>query len=295
MRVLLRNSKNPFSLGQTIGYGGYGTVRDLPTGDGAAKEGLIDFIKVDYLIHNRVMPTRRGYWYAWPDAICLDPVSREPCAYIMQKVLDGVDTERLFSPVKVPEWYRIRVALNYARALIDLENSCYRSLDLPNAILHQKATLTLVDIDSLAVNHPGATFYGGNAKAATAPPEVLEHYRSGGGPDFETTREHSAWAFASLAWLLVMRGEHPFDAVPACGGAATSTDERVIAGQWPHDSSCPYATPRPGSRPLSDLAPELQSLFRQAFVDGHPNRDPRNRPRLEDWERALEPLDRRAP
>ncbi|QDV74546.1 hypothetical protein [Botrimarina mediterranea] len=291
MKVLHRNAQAPTTLGATVGVGGYGAAYEGPTGSHVYKLGEVDFGKVAHLIANRVVPTMQGYCYAWPEAVCLDPVSGYPCCYAMQKANDGVETEMLFSGLQVPEWFRVRVVLNHVRSLIDLEAAGYRRGDLPNSLFHRDASITEIDLDSLQVNHPGATYHSGAAKVTTAPPEVLEHYQQGGGPGFETTREHDAWAFASLAWLVLMRGEHPFDAVPVGAGAAANLTQRVLAGQWPHDPNCATAEPRPGSLPLSYLDPSLQSLFRQTFVDGHPNRDPRNRPTLQAWEKALQPLD----
>lgn len=295
MKVLPPLMSRAVSLGATIGVGGFGAAYDGPSGGYVYKVGAIDFRKVEHLIANRVVPSRPGYRYAWPEAVALDPATGEPCAYAMQKADDGLETEKLFAPVGVPECFRVRVALNHVRSLLDLESSGYRRGDLPNSLFHRDASITEIDLDSLQVNHPGATFNAGYAKELTAPPEVLEHYHQGGGPGFETTREHDAWSIAVLVWLLLMLGEHPFDAAPVGAGDAGSVPERTKAGQWPHDANCHCAEPRRGARPLCSLDPELQSLFRQTFVDGHTNRDPRNRPTLQAWEAALARIDGGAP
>jgi len=295
MKVRSPDSDRSITLGPTIGTGGFGSAYDSPSGAYVYKFGQINFEKVAHLIAHRVVPTRPGYRYAWPEEVCLDPSSGEPCSYAMQKAADGLDTETLFTRRSVPVWFRVRVALNHVRSLIDLEAAGYRRGDLPNSLFHRDGSITEIDLDSLQVNHPGAVFNSGYAKASTASPEVLEHYRSGGGPGFETTREHDAWALATLVWLVLMWGEHPFDAVPVGAGAAKNLAERVVAGQWPHDPNCTAAEPRPGARPLSGLGPALQGLFRQTFVDGHPNRDPRNRPTLQAWEKALEAVDAQTP
>lgn len=295
MNVLLPNNDTAFPLGPTIGMGGYGRTHDWASGEDVAKVTEVYLAKLEYLIANRLVPTRIGHRYAWPYAIIRDATTGQPCGCVMQKAVDGIDTERLFSPVPLPKWIRVRVATNHVHSLIDLEAAGYRRGDFPNSLFHQDGSITEVDLDSLQINHPGATFNGGNVKAITAPPEVLEHFRGGGEPGFETTREHDAWSIAVLIWLILMQGEHPFDAVPVGPGAAADIDERTRAGHWPHDPNCLEAEPRPGSRPLTDLEPTLQSLFRQTFVDGHPNRDPRNRPTIQAWAKVLEPIDALTP
>lgn len=289
-RIRPENSTREETLGQTLGQGAYGAARLGGSGATVWKGGEIEFPKVRYLITHRVVPTRPWYSYAWPEAIGLDQAG-QPVAYAMAQAKNGVDTMKLFSPVNVPAAFRVRVALNHIRSLIDLEACGYRRGDVPNSVFHDDGSITEFDLDSLQVTRPDAQFNGGFFKALTVPPELIDHFESGGGPGFEVTREHDAWVAAVLVWLLLMEGEHPFDFCWQGVGQRPHRSEIVKAGLWPYSGRFSDVTPRPATKRFDTLDAELQVLFEKAFLFGHPNADPQCRPALSAWESALARLD----
>ena len=289
MRITPENSSRAETLGRTLGDGAFGEARLGRSGTCVWKSGDIEFDKVRYLINHRVVPTGPGHRYAWPEAIGVDQATGSPVAYAMPHVGDGIDTVRLFSGVNVSAAFRVRVALNHVRSLIDLESYGYRRGDVPNSVFHRDGSITEFDLDSLQVTRPDVTFPGGYFKGLTVPPEVIEHFEGGGAPGFEVTREHDAWVVAVLVWLLLMEGEHPFDFHWIGIGKRPNRMAVVKAGLWPHSRRHREVEPRPGAKAFGSLDAELQTLFEKTFEWGHS--DPPCRPTLQAWESVLARLD----
>lgn len=295
MKLQLEFSRDVITTADSVGAGGFGEAR--LHGSNAAfvvktairKDQPLPYDKLCYMISHPLVPSDRGHRYCWPLDICVDPATGERCGYVMEKAEGAVDFERALA-AGPPDRYRLRVAHNLCRSLVDLHRVKIFRSDWPNFMVLIDATVVEIDLDSVQIARPDGQFRSGCVKLSTIPPRLITLQRTGGG-EFDTTEEDDLWSLAVVLWMWLRDGESPFACRWTGPGRRPSDLQRIEQGLWPHSGKHPEVEPRRGATPFASLDRELQFLFTKAFEDGHAR--PEWRPTAADWAAAFARLDRR--
>jgi formylglycine-generating enzyme required for sulfatase activity len=232
--------------------------------------------------------------FAWP----LDVLTDERgvfVGYMMPFVQNAVTILRVFNPrlraQTLPEFdgrYLHRTARNLAAALMALQARGYVIGDLheSNVMVTPSALVTLIDTDSFQVEvHDGEQsecYPCIVGKPEYTPPELQ-------GKSFHEVRrlpEHDCFGLGVLIFQLLMEGNHPFRGRWLGQSDPPPLEEKIRLGLFPYDEgSLGLVAPPPTGLWLDTLHPQVASLMRRCFVDGH--EQPNSRPTPKEWKRAL--------
>jgi DNA-binding helix-hairpin-helix protein with protein kinase domain len=178
---------------------------------------------------------------------------------------------------------------NLAKAVNALHVYRYVVGDLneSNLLIDKNGLITLVDTDSFQVRDErnNRIFFCGVGKPDFTPPELY-------GKDLKTTERYwhqDTFGLAVLIFMILMEGNHPFTGYPRSGPSVPALIFRhnITQGIFPYEPSSQYDPPR-HAPPFSILHPQLQALFRQAFVNS--SAAPSARPTARSWADTLDDI-----
>lgn len=179
--------------------------------------------------------------------------------------------------------YLLSTAKNLAVVLEELHTGGYIVGDLneSNILVSGNALVTLVDCDSIQVPKDNGQFFRCLVgKPGYTPPELQSCDFS----QVNRTMYHDNFSLAVLIFLMLMEGVHPFMGVWKGEGEWPSLTERIKAGNYPYGGAS-LLVPPPNALAPYILPPNLQSLMKRCFVEGHTN--PSRRPTATEWRKAL--------
>jgi hypothetical protein len=180
--------------------------------------------------------------------------------------------------------YLLRTARNIASVVESLHTSGYVLGDIneSNFLVSPQSLVTLVDCDSMQVPRAaGGYFRCPVGKADFLAPELQ-------GADYsavDRTAPQDCFSLATLLFLLLMEGTHPFSGVWLGPGEDCLTGDRIAFGDSPYAGSRNVARCR-GAPPLEMLPPILAALFVRCFGAGMSQ--PLQRPSAREWREALD-------
>lgn len=229
---------------------------------------------------------------AWPERIVYD--NGRFIGYGMARVIGAWPLVEVYNPLLRAQKGRsfnwgvlYHAAANLAKAVNALHYHGYVVGDLNqgNLLVNKDALITLVDTDSFQVREgrSGRVFYSKVGTADFTPPELY-------GKQLATTARtlnHDAFGLAVMIFMILMEGNHPFTGYPRSGAAtgALVFQDNIRSGLFPYDPTTGYEPP-PGAPPFAMLPPDLQLLFREAFVNTH--QAPGARPMPLRWAKVLD-------
>jgi hypothetical protein len=212
--------------------------------------------------------------------------------FLMPRVSDRLPVFTFYNPSarreKCPlsNWFYLhRTARNLAAAVRAIHERGYVIGDVneSNILASETALVTLVDTDSFQVRDPetGTVYRCPVGRPDFTPPELQGRAFA----DQDRTPQHDLFGLATLIFLLLMEGAHPFAGVYTGAGEPPPYEARIAAGHFPHGTrSVPYR-PAASAVPFSVLHPHLQALFMRCFEAGHDS--PALRPTAAEWAEAL--------
>jgi serine/threonine protein kinase len=235
--------------------------------------------------------------YAWPTNVLYE--NGNFAGYIMPKIVgkEKLCDIYLYEKRKGKLWtLYLAIAKNLASVVHNVHNIGQVIGDLkPDNILvdPEKGLVTIVDTDSFHITETnGKVHRCGVATPEYLAPELqgIEHVPSAPLPTF--TKETDLFALAVLLFSLLMNGAHPFACKTISGsGSKFQPVENISSGTCAYfaesrdpDIDIPVYAPA-----LEFLPPNLQKLFKRAFVDGHNN--PKLRPTAKEFYAVLETLE----
>lgn len=242
--------------------------------------------------------TTRTPILAWPQELIYDS-NGSVCGFLMPLVEPTWSINNLFFPERRGKlrtdanasigWHNLH---EIARNLAIVVDACHKSgyvigdLNNSNVRVYPDGQVCLIDTDSFQVvdrsQHPPIVHHCEVVFLDYASPELLGTDLS----QFDRKPENDCHALATLIFMLLQDGVHPF-------AAMTSTDpprdpvQLMQARCFPYDSSRndQSVKPYPTAPSFGRLHSRLRELFVQAFTEGLDN--PQRRPSAETWHKAL--------
>ncbi len=222
--------------------------------------------------------------------------------FVMHKFKLNEDLNVIYeygSSAKYPElsWgNKIKIAQNLCVVLNAVHEAGHVCGDFnPKNISVDPSTgrITFVDTDSYHITD-GSNIYRCNVGMPEYLPREIQVKMQNGLADAPLptfSQETDNFALAVHIFQLLMNGVHPF----ACAILPTTesivypdTSESILNGECPFFKQVPGRDIPKFAPPASILPPEIQTLFKQAFIDGHTR--PSARPSAVTWYYALEKL-----
>lgn len=297
------------STGQALGVharhelarGGEGVVYHLPWDSSSLAKIYLDHKavrgeKLRTMIANPpVDPMRSSQppWIsiAWPTDLVVD-VAGQVRGYIMPFIQGMKPIYAAYHPVArdkaFPRFdYRFPyfAGANLATAMQALHVKRYVVGDVneKNILVNAKALVTAIDTDSFQVPNERGSFHRCRVFVPNyAPPEIQNQDLT----KVDRGPEQDCFGLAVLLFQMLMEGNHPYDGIYTGVGESPTLAERITLGSFPHGGMHGVPVrPRPLAPNFGYLDPQLQSMFRLSFIDGH--HDPRYRPTAEAWKLAL--------
>ena len=244
--------------------------------------------------------SQREFWesqIAWPTAIVAKPtigvvMPYTDLPYSLAHLLMPKWRERFLSP-KAQGWWkgRLEICLSLSRAvrLCHQNGLCHSDLSDNNALVDpQSGRAVMIDVDGLAIEgRISASVVG--TRGYMAPELMTGRQRPGINSD-----KH---ALAVIIYKTLL-DRHPLHGVRRFPHAVDGDEEeQILYGRDPLFIEHPTdSRNRPRGRALSSrsVGPQLEFLFRRAFVEGLTR--PEKRPLASEWETALsQTLDRMVP
>jgi serine/threonine protein kinase len=240
--------------------------------------------------------------FVWPTEILYNPQDRQPVGYLMPKIQNMHPIFYAFTPKsrqKIAAFknfqykHLVRIAHNIAATLAELHKANYVVGDINelNILVNEKALVTFVDTDSFQVIDPNTQEVHPCpvGRLEYTPPEIHKLLAQGKKfEDFLQEPHHDDFGLAVIVFRLLMEGAFPF-ADTSGRGKPMEQVELIMKGIFPYD---PIVQAKLGVKapahalPYEIISPELQNLFKLAFVNSLA--DERTRPKAEDFKRALE-------
>src|SRR5262245_5872065 len=224
---------------------------------------------------------------AWPVSTLRDAPDGDVVGFVMKKISQAEEVHALHSPKsrlqKFPEasWaFLIYVAANVARAVAAVHEHglVIGDLNPKNILVTRKATVYLLDVDSVQVSADGKTYRCEGGFPEYTPPELQGvAFR-----DVDRAQEHDSFGLAVVIFQLLFMGRHPFSGRYLRAGEMPL--ERAIRESrfaYGADAEARRMRQPPGTLALDSMPTELVALVRRAFLTT-------NRPRPREW---VEPLD----
>jgi len=312
MRFTGRNHHQTYQLTREIHKGGEGSIWEVQGHPHLVakiyhedKRSAPRFRKLQIMIaHPPHNPTQHldHPSFVWPTEILYNPQDRKPIGYLMPKIQNMHPIFYAFTPkdrqkIAALRNFRykhlVRIAHNIAATLAELHRANYVVGDINelNILVNEKALVTFVDTDSFQVIDPNTREVHPCpvGRIEYTPPEILQLLAQGKKfEDFLQKPHHDDFGLAVIVFRLLMEGAFPF-ADTSGRGKPMEQVELIMKGIFPYD---PIVQAKLGVKapahvlPYEILSPELQNLFKLAFVNSLA--DERTRPKAEDFRRALE-------
>jgi DNA-binding helix-hairpin-helix protein with protein kinase domain len=232
---------------------------------------------------------------AWPQDIVFD--QGKTVGFLMQRIDFATSTPlfRLYNPYDrrkyLPNFtwrYLLRTARNLASVVDALHAESYIIGDIneSNFLVSNSALVSVVDCDSMqVVDKNGIVHLCLVGKAEYTAPELQ-------GLSFGTTprtKESDLFGLATIIYLLLMEGVHPFSGVWKGSGEAPNIPRRIALGAFPYSGEN-RVTPPPFALPFTVLPEEIRHLFLRAFA--MPGQTAPERPSASEWINALRRAER---
>ena len=312
MRFTGRNHHQSYQLTREIHKGGEGSIWEVQGHPYLVakiyhedKRSETRFRKLQIMIaHPPHNPTQHLNHpsFVWPTEILYNPQDGQPIGYLMPKIQNMHPILHAFTPKsrqKIAAFknfqykHLVRIAHNIAATLAELHRANYVVGDINelNILVNEKALVTFVDTDSFQVIDPNTQEVHPCpvGRLEYTPPEIHKLLAQGKKfEDFLQEPHHDDFGLAVIVFRLLMEGAFPF-ADTSGRGKPMEQVELIMKGIFPYD---PIVQAKLGVKapahalPYEILSPELQNLFKLAFVNSLA--DERTRPKAEDFRRALE-------
>ena len=312
MRFTGRNHHQKYQLTREIHKGGEGSIWEVQGHPYLVakiyhedKRSETRFRKLQIMIaHPPHNPTQHLNHpsFVWPTEILYNPQDRQPVGYLMPKIqnmhpifyaLTPKSRQTIAALKNFQYKHLVRIAHNIAATLAELHRANYVVGDINelNILVNEKALVTFVDTDSFQVIDPNTQEVHPCpvGRLEYTPPEIHKLLAQGKKfEDFLQEPHHDDFGLAVIVFRLLMEGAFPF-ADTSGRGKPMEQVELIMKGIFPYD---PIVQAKLGVKapahalPYEILSPELQNLFKLAFVNSLT--DERTRPKAEDFGRALE-------
>jgi len=240
---------------------------------------------------------------AWPQDLLYDSSYRF-VGFVMSKMSLNEDLNVIYEPgssAKYPEmpWKsKITIAKNLCVVLDCVHKADHICGDFnpKNISVDPDAGyVVFLDTDSYHIQDGNITYRCDVGMPEYLPAEVQNKMRGGGtlatAPLPTFSQDTDNFSLAIHIFQLLMNGIHPF----ACAilprqqsVTAPQPTEGITKGESPFMQDIPGIRIPALAPKITILTPEIQQLFRRAFVDGH--RNPSNRPKPAEWYEALNNL-----
>jgi hypothetical protein len=294
--LILERTQAPVVLNTLLGQGGEGAVWSTSINGFAAKvyhrpTSPQTVAKLRAMLATPPQdPTRVTLGHvsiAWPVELLFD--NSDCVGFLMPAIKSSLTLSTLVIPrlrkqraAGFNAHYMIQAADNTTRAFenIHKEGHVIGDANSLNLLLSDRALVSLIDTDSFQITD-GSTVY----RCLVGTPEFTpsELY---GTPfaQIDRSEEHDRFGLGVLIFLLVYGGIHPFSGVWKRGNPP-EIGELICQGQYVY---APRSRLKPGPLHLPEdlVHPDVKTLFRRCFIDGHSN--PLNRPSAAEWRIALE-------
>ena len=287
-------------FGSMVGSGGEGTVWRIQNRPDIAVKLYSESMRTDERAAKlRAMianpppgTTRRGHRsIAWPARLVVDRSGRV-AGFTMSLVSNAKELASIINPrsrAAIAPGMTWRHALNIARnvssvvAALHVSGYVVGDLSDHNFLVTDDGLVTLIDCDSLQVPNPaGGAFVSTVGTVRFTAPELL-------GIDFasqQRTPEGDRFALATLIFLLLFEGYHPFQGVPASKDFGGDDLSAIRSGAFAHSSSQSILTPPPAAPSFASLPAVLAQQFERTFIRGH--LDPSLRVHADAWQSSLD-------
>ncbi len=216
-----------------------------------------------------------------------DESTGEVIGVVIDRVVDAIDLSRLVFDPRVPQEFKLRVALNFTRVVADIHAAGHARGDihLRNELVTRWAEVTSIDIDSLQINTGTTSYRCGAAVSEFQPPEFQ-------GVDYDAvdfTEAQDRWSAAVVLFHLLVEGCHPLDGLYKGPGHRPSPEERIVhSGFFAFGRNRrPDVLPKPAMKKAYKCLPgDIRDLFERTFDLGHSS-DVDARPAMAEWATVL--------
>ena len=226
----------------------------------------------------------------WPKCILVDN-SGKPKGFLLPFIANTLEFSIIHHPkdrkqkVAGFSWnYLHTVAMNIASLMqcIHQKNYVIGDINSRNILVKLDTYVSIIDTDSFQVTDPQTqkVYRCTVGVDEYRPPEMF-------GKDAHKIDRYEAqdrFGLAILIWQLLFN-DHPFYGKWNGRGEPPTVAEKISQGHWVYGANS-NLSPVPRIMPFHIIHPQLQTLFRRCFDDGH--RNPHARPTAGEWKNALE-------
>ena len=226
----------------------------------------------------------------WPKCILVDN-SGKPKGFLLPFIANTLEFSIIHHPkdrkqkVAGFSWnYLHTVAMNIASLMqcIHQKNYVIGDINSRNILVKLDTYVSIIDTDSFQVTDPQTqkVYRCTVGVDEYRPPEMF-------GKDAHKIDRYEAqdrFGLAILIWQLLFN-DHPFYGKWNGRGEPPTVAEKISQGHWVYGANS-NLTPVKRMMPFHIIHPQLQTLFRRCFDDGH--RNPPARPTAGEWKNALE-------
>ena len=241
-------------------------------------------------------PLRDSTVLAWPKDVIYDSNGNFR-GFLMDRIYGGDPINAIYeigSRAKysnAPWSHRVVIAINLCCALKAVHDAgqIIGDFNPKNMFINMRSGhVKLVDTDSYHIHSEGVLYACVVSMANYLAPEIAK--RVTGGRTLESlksptfTMSSDNFALAIHIYQLLMNGTHPYQGAlrPGVDEHLPGIRENILSSTVPSMGACPKHMIPPSYAPsFNSLSPELQTLFRRAFLSD------RNRPTPEEWHSAL--------
>jgi hypothetical protein len=232
-----------------------------------------------------------GASVAWPMAVVRERQNGSILGFAMPRIDDAKSVfgiantwERWQSAPGVNWHFQHEVARNLSQAVASVHKhgAVIGDLNCRNVLVTKRRTVVLIDVDSWQIcdtQKPGQFFHCQVGMEEYTPAEI-----SGLSGTLVRTEAQDCFALSVLVFQLLCFF-HPYAVRSSSSADGASLGENIKQGHSVF-SSMPTIQPPLNTVPLNILNPQLLSLFRRAFVDGH--QCAARRPTAVEWVQALD-------
>ncbi|MCA9615148.1 MAG: hypothetical protein KC586_20475, partial [Myxococcales bacterium] len=235
---------------------------------------------------------------AWPEEELRYADSGAFCGFVMPAVPDAEPLSEFLNPSarrRVEQKFGrsfgprdlVVIASNLARVVEVVHAQSYVIGDIneSNFLVNHVGHVCLIDADSIQVREPGGHVHRClvGTPRFTAPELQTLAYDS-----IDRSVQHDRFGLAVLAFMLLMRGQHPLRAIDRSSNAPRSDQENIDAGVYPYEGGFAGFDAPVHAPPIESLGSEVRRAFDRTFVDGY--RNPSQRVTATEWVQILERL-----
>jgi DNA-binding helix-hairpin-helix protein with protein kinase domain len=295
-RTLYDSTGRLWELDQQLASGGEGTVH-LLAGDPTQLAKLYirppspqRVEKLSWMVRTTSPVVRQ--FAAWPTALLLDKPSGSAVGFLMPRFVDHQPIHHLYNPAQRlkyfprADWaFLVAAARNCAAAFEEVHRlGCLvGDVNQSNVLVSNRATVGLIDCDSIQVQADGRLFLCGVGVPHYTPPELQRRNFTG----LIRTPNHDRFGLAVLVFHLLFMGRHPY-AGRYLGPGDPPFEQFIEEFRFaysPHAGALQMQRP-PHALRLTDVSPPLARQFERAFERG--SQAPDARPTATDWLGALD-------